>query len=383
MDKAASSQRVQKAQPIILVVDDTPDNITVLSHMLKKEYSIRLAINGRLALKIANTTPQPDLILLDVMMPEMDGYEVCRRLKSDPKTRDIPIIFVTAKTEVSDELKGLSLGAVDYVTKPISAPILRARVSTHLALKQASQVLQEQNAMLRAERELVENIIVRMRSWEQFEEKNIRYLVTSVEETNGDILLSAQRDHGQQLVLMGDFTGHGLPAAIGGPLVSYIFYNMVKTHADGEAILSEINAILYKQLPANIYLAATLLEWSPETGMLNLWNTGCPHCVLIRQGEVLQTFPSIFPPLGVLPTLTEKPSEVVLASGDRLYAFSDGVIEAMNIHQEMFGQQRLEVLLKEISMTQEMRLHKIMAALSQFCGVTSFDDDITLLEVMG
>lgn len=112
----------------ILVVDDTPDNLTLMSGLLKDNYRVKIANNGARALKIAESDTPPDLILLDIMMPEMDGYEVCRRLKADVKTRDIPVIFLTAKTEVVDETHGFELGASDYITKPISPPIVLARV---------------------------------------------------------------------------------------------------------------------------------------------------------------------------------------------------------------------------------------------------------------
>ncbi|MEJ1297854.1 MAG: two-component system response regulator [Candidatus Sedimenticola sp. (ex Thyasira tokunagai)] len=119
---------------LILVVDDTPDNIDVLGGILSADYNIKAALNGEKALKIARTDPKPDMILLDIMMPGLDGYEVCQLLKADPVTSDIPVIFVTAKTETVDEQKGLELGAIDYITKPVSPPIVKARVHTHLVL---------------------------------------------------------------------------------------------------------------------------------------------------------------------------------------------------------------------------------------------------------
>ncbi len=135
----------------ILVVDDTPDNIALLGALLKDRYKVRAANNGERALVIAAGQPQPDLILLDIMMPGMDGYEVCERLKIDPRTTDIPVIFLTAKAQVDDEELGLRLGAVDYITKPISPPIVLARVETHLTLKRARQFLQDRNGYLEAE----------------------------------------------------------------------------------------------------------------------------------------------------------------------------------------------------------------------------------------
>jgi len=126
----------------VLVVDDTPDNLALLSGLLKDDYKVKVANNGERALKIAASDHPPDLILLDIMMPGMDGYEVCRRLQDDPETRRIPIIFVTAKHEIEDEKLGLDLGAVDYISKPYRISILKARVRTHIKLKRQANLLE-------------------------------------------------------------------------------------------------------------------------------------------------------------------------------------------------------------------------------------------------
>lgn len=139
------------ARRTVLVVDDTPDNLSLMSGLLKDTYRVRVANGGERALAIARSDPQPDLILLDVMMPVMDGYEVCRQLKADPGSKDIPVVFLTARTDQVDEQFGLELGAVDYITKPISPPIVIARVRNHLQLKQANDVLRNHNAFLEEE----------------------------------------------------------------------------------------------------------------------------------------------------------------------------------------------------------------------------------------
>jgi len=136
----------------ILVVYDTPDNLTLMSNLLKDNYKVKVASNGERALEIAASGLPPDLILLDIMMPGIDGYEVCRRLKRDHKTMNIPVIFLTAKTGVNNETKGLELGAIDYITKPISPPIVMARVKNHLALKAMADFLRDQNDWDIAER---------------------------------------------------------------------------------------------------------------------------------------------------------------------------------------------------------------------------------------
>ena len=135
-------------KPLILIVDDTPANLQLLADILQqKGYAVRVAPSGQIALDFIQRIV-PDLILLDITMPQMDGFEVCRRLKADPATRHIPIIFLTAKTQEGDETKGFELGAVDYITKPIVPPILMARVHTHLALQEARKFLERQNIIL-------------------------------------------------------------------------------------------------------------------------------------------------------------------------------------------------------------------------------------------
>lgn len=134
-------------QPLILLVDDTPENLTLMSELLLDHYLVKVASNGARALRIA-VDSQPDLILLDIMMPEMDGYEVCRRLKADPVTAEIPVVFLTAKTEQADEQQGFDLGAVDYITKPISPPIVLARVRAQLQLKASADFLRDKSEYL-------------------------------------------------------------------------------------------------------------------------------------------------------------------------------------------------------------------------------------------
>ena len=139
------------SKPTVLVVDDLPDNLTLMSNLLKDEYKVKVANHGEKALKIALSDHPPDLILLDIMMPDMDGYEVCSRLKANPASWNIPIIFLTAKAEVEDERRGLELGAVDYITKPISPPIVLARVAAHLQLKASADFLRDKAAFLESE----------------------------------------------------------------------------------------------------------------------------------------------------------------------------------------------------------------------------------------
>ncbi|MBF0414944.1 MAG: SpoIIE family protein phosphatase [Magnetococcales bacterium] len=373
---------VMGRRPIILVVDDTPENIDVLKGALIQEYTVRPAPNGQIALKAALVPPYPDLVLLDIMMPGMDGYEVCRRLKANKETSDIPVIFVTARSEEADEIEGLKLGAVDYITKPFSIPIVQARIKTHLEMRFMSRALKKNNQDLMYERELIENIIIKMRGADALDERFLRHLIAPVEQTAGDMLLSVFTPQGRQLVLLGDFTGHGLPAAIGGPLVTYILHEQAAREVSGLAIISMINAQLFNRLPTGIFFAALLLEISATRQKVTLWNAAIPEALLFRRGQVVGRFPSLMPPLGVTISLNIADAETVhsLEPGDRLYVYSDGITEAKGSHQEMFGGERLEAFLKSAAI-EEAPLEGLLKQLALHTGSDIQSDDITLVEI--
>ncbi|MBF0622602.1 MAG: SpoIIE family protein phosphatase, partial [Magnetococcales bacterium] len=332
------------------------------------------------ALAIAQSEPQPDLILLDIMMPGMDGYEVCRRLKADSKTRDIPVIFVTARTQVEDEIQGLEMGAVDYIHKPFSPPVVLARVRTHLALRDAKAALQLSNNLLNEERHTIETIIQKMRDTQAFDAVRLRYLIASLENTNGDILLSNQCPDGRQLVLLGDFTGHGLPAAIAGPLVAHIFNEAA---AQDEAVLTtldKINQVLCRNLPVNIFMATGLLELSPDRKTVTTLNAGLPDGQIIRQGRLQASISSTLPPLGILDvplTSTDFISRSVEPE-DRIFLYSDGLIEEKNHDGELYGMTRLSETL--VTLNHEP-LETLLDPIKAFTGQAEFSDDITLVEL--
>ncbi len=159
-------------RPVVLVVDDTPLNLTLLTRILEKDYTVRPASSGQDALDSAFANP-PDLVLLDIMMPEMDGFEVCERLKDDPATTHIPVIFITAKNEVEDEERGFSLGAADFIHKPISPPIVASRVKTHLKIKFMQDYLLYENSLLQKD--------VKQQSVEL---EHIREFIASIQNSN-------------------------------------------------------------------------------------------------------------------------------------------------------------------------------------------------------
>jgi len=366
----------------ILVVDDTPENIDVLKGLLHEQYILRTAISGELALRLVLIEPLPSLILLDVMMPGMDGYEVCRQIKANPRIRNIPIIFVTAKSETENEVQGLELGAVDYLTKPVVPAIVIARVNTQLALQATRRELEEKNLILNEEKELLENIVSKMRASSPFDGRKVRHIQFSLERTTGDIVLSAYLPNGTQHVLVGDFSGHGLPAAIGGPLVSYIFYRLSAEGCDMRSILLEINRILCLQLPTQLYMAASVLELSPDRKQAVLWNHGLPAILCLSAAQGINRVSSTGLPLGISNSIeTFEPHALIEMQPDmRIYLYSDGITEASSVKQELYGQQRLEALVSRIH-REQLPLNVVWQELDSYCDGQGLSDDAVMIEI--
>ena len=200
----------------VLLVDDAPANIQVVTSILKDIYKIRVATNGAKALVLAKDTPLPELVLLDVMMPQMDGYEVCTRLKADPETQDIPVIFLTGQTEIEDETKGFEVGAVDYIHKPFSPAVVKARVHTHLVLRGIREQLARQLLTIQKELETARQIQMSIlpSSIPQIPGLDIaaRYIpMTSVAGDFYDFIVVDEKHLG---ILVADVSGHGMPAAL-------------------------------------------------------------------------------------------------------------------------------------------------------------------------
>src|SRR5215831_8666262 len=203
-------------QKLILVVDDTPLNISVITGALKDNYRTKVATSGAKALAIAAGDEKPDLILLDVMMPEMDGYEVCCRLKADPSTREIPVIFLTGQTSADDETRGFEVGAVDYVHKPFSPAVVKARVRSHILLRESRAQLAAQLLALNNELEMARQIQLSILPHSLPKVQGLaiaaRYLpMTSVA---GDFYDFIQIDEKHLGILIADVSGHGLPSAL-------------------------------------------------------------------------------------------------------------------------------------------------------------------------
>src|SRR5215472_17158623 len=230
----------------VLVVDDAPTNIQIVNSILKDSYKVRIATNGAKALELVKTTPPPDLILLDVMMPGMDGYEVCTRLKTDPGTKDIPVIFLTGQTETSDETRGFEVGAVDYIHKPFSPAVVQARVQTHLVLRGIREQLAQQLFTIQKELETARQIqhSILPREIPKFAGLDIAARYIPMTSVAGDFYDFFRVDDRRLGILVADVSGHGMPAALIASMLKIALAAQAPQAADPAAVLLGLNLAL-------------------------------------------------------------------------------------------------------------------------------------------
>ena len=265
----------------LLLVDDEPANIQIVNSILKDSYKTRIATSGAKALELANQNPAPDLILLDVLMPEMNGYEVCSRLKSADHTRDIPVIFLTGQTEIDDETRGFEVGAVDYIHKPFSPAIVQARVHTHLVLRGireqlASQLLTIQNEMETA-RQIQLSILPREIPAIGGLEIVARYIpMTAVAGDFYDFIIVDERHLG---ILVADVSGHGMPAALIASMLKVALSAQEPHAADPAQVLLGLNRALCGKFQHH-YVTAAYVFVDMEKRTLTYAGAGHPPLLM-------------------------------------------------------------------------------------------------------
>jgi len=367
--------------PYILAVDDEPINRLILEDLIEDRYELTVVENGEACLQSVEIR-MPDLILLDINMPGLSGFEVCKILKSSPATTNVPVIFLTAMIESKDERIGFKLGAVDYITKPFTESIVLARIKTHLMLSTTRQLLESNHKKLKQERDYFEEVILSMRKDKRFDRSNLQFMVSPVERSNGDIILSACNAQNHQHMLVGDFTGHGLNAAIAGPLVSSLFYTQMAVSATAPNVLEVINNELFRKLPAQCFLAAIYIDWDKEAKTVTIWNFGMPSAVIYNEADMTGQCDSMTMALGIVECCEYglTPKVLPFTAGSRLFCYTDGMVEVANARGELYGDARVRALLKEIS-CQHVKFDQVLDRLEAFAEGVPIEDDVTLMEL--
>jgi serine phosphatase RsbU (regulator of sigma subunit) len=372
-------------QKTLLLVDDTPANLQVANSILKDDYKVRVATSGAKALDLTKAKPAPDLILLDVMMPEMDGYEVCARLKSNPETRDIPVIFLTGKTEEEDETRGFEVGAVDYIHKPFSPAVVKARVRTHLMLREAREQLARQllaiNNELEMAREIQLSILPRETPKVEGLEMTARYVpMSSVAGDFYDFIVVDKKHVG---MLIADVSGHGLPAALIASMLQVALTAQTGHASEPARVLAGLNRALCGKFQQN-FVSAAYLFVDLQRRVLQYAAAGHPPMLLwsraaARAHEVCENGLV----LGQFPEASYSSLELQAGAGDRCILYTDGIVEARNPLGEQFGSDRLKEFLEaNAGLAGEPFAESLLETLWRWSELgmgESQRDDITLL----
>ena len=373
-----------QAQETILLVDDNPTNLQMLYQLLEKSVASKLLVakNGETALAIARKA-RPDLILLDIMMPGIDGFEVCRRLKADPATGPIPVIFLSALDETADKVKGLQLGAVDYVSKPFQAEEVVARVNTHLTIHRLNREVQKQRDQLEHELMVVSEL---QRELLPEGLPSIRGLKLAVHyETSryagGDYYDVIELPDGRCGLLVADSEGHSAPATVMMAMTCALFRSCPDLHDQPDKVLDFINTNLCK-VNKNSFVSALYAVYDSNRRTLRIVRAGHPLPILFRpaEGKARQlpcdgVFMMGFDPYDQIPV-----SEISLEPGDRLLLYTDGVSERFNPDQQPYGEDRLcRQMERPEADGPAAVISGIRQDLEAFSGGRPADDDQTLV----
>ena len=374
----------------ILIVDDEKLSRKVLSSRLAKNgHTPFTAQNGQEGVDIFEKE-KPDLVIMDIMMPVMDGYEATRIIKEKAGASFIPVICLTSLEDEKDLAKCIEAGADDFLSKPVTPTILNAKIDAMMRICSLYETVNEQKRELgimldEKDREMAfaEKIYSQIVHRGNTEESNVKFWTSPMAIFSGDILLIARSPSGAVNVIMGDFTGHGLSAAMGAVPASEIFYAMSAKGCAINEIAMELNRKLKEMLPANIFLAAALVQMDTAGGTATVWSGAVPDIfILENEGGVKKRLKSRNLPLGVVDndTLDSTVEITPLAEGDRLCAFSDGVTEAVRTDGEMFGEERLQECLNRNR--GDHLLEGVRTAVDKFCGGQSQSDDVTMVEII-
>jgi phosphoserine phosphatase RsbU/P len=373
-------------QKTVLVVDDAPANIQIVNSILKDIYKIRIATNGSKALELVKVTPLPDLILLDVVMPEMDGYEVCTRLKLDPETRDIPVIFLTGQTEVEDETKGFDVGAVDYIHKPFSPAVVKARVQTHLSLRGIRQQLAQQLLTIQKELETARQIQLSIlpSTVPKIAGLDIAARYVPMTSVAGDFYDFIVVDEAHLGVLVADVSGHGMPAALIASMIKIALSSQVSHAADPARVLLGLNEALCGKFEHHFVTAAyVFIDIQNRT----LAYAGAGHPPLLLWGpEGVRSVEENGLFLGKFSFATYTSTKLPLAPGDHILLYTDGIPETTNPAGTEFGADRFKQFLEnEHSTTSATQFaDRLLEELSRWSARESsddLDDDMTIVAI--
>jgi phosphoserine phosphatase RsbU/P len=366
----------------VLLVDDAKANLDILVEGLKADHKLSLALNGEIALQIAARTP-PDLVLLDIMMPGLDGYEVCRRMRQMPETAEVPIMFLSSLEEVQNKTRGFEAGANDYLTKPFDMLEVKARVHSLLKAKAYSDAVKEQIASeLKVAREIQMGMLPHdFAPVESAYGVQISAVLEPAREVGGDLYGVCAATPERLVVFLGDVSGKGIPASMFMVRAISLARLLARDIAEPERILAKLNDELAIDNPSGMFVTFLCAVFDPGSSRLVIANGG--HCrpVLLRKGQPPSwAVKNLGTALGFEPGLKFDRTEMTLPAGDALIFYTDGVSEAFNPEAECYGDARL---LADVGALAGQTPTAVTAGLLQrvhaYAGTAPQSDDIAIL----
>jgi serine phosphatase RsbU (regulator of sigma subunit) len=376
----------------ILVVDDTPANLQVLAGMLKdRGYKVRPVPSGKLALLAARRDP-PDLILLDINMPEMNGYEVCEHLKADDKLKGIPIIFISALTEPLDKVKAFATGGVDYITKPFQMEELHARVETHLKLRRLQIELEEYSRHLELARERLKLDLELAREVQRgFLPQHMPEVLgyefyayyESAYEIGGDYYDFIPLPRQRVAILLGDVAGKGVVAALLMAKLSADARFCMLTEPDLGAAVTKLNSLMNQSGIADRFVTLVAAILDPKSHTVTLANAGHPTPLIYHRAtrtvEEAISAEVAGLPLGVLDGFEYASCQVSLEPNDSILVFTDGVTEAMDAQGLLLETKGVYAAVRGEDYSTRALGEQVVEVVKQFATGRSHHDDIALV----
>ena len=380
-------RKMQNGKMDILIVDDTAENLRLLSQMLAEQgYNVRAVPSGERALESVRALP-PDLILLDIRMPKMTGYEVCERLKADRATSDIPVIFISALSEIQDKVQAFKVGGVDYITKPFQLEEVLVRTQTHLALRALQKRLQDTNQKFEHELLLAGEMqanfmpskLPKIAGWQ------IAAEIIPSSEKSGDFFDIFPLPDGLIGFLVADVVDKGVSAA----LFMVLSWSLIRTFAaeyptEPGKVFAEANRRILADTGARQYVTVFYGVLNPANGQLIYSNAGHPPALLFNQSSPgdLRKLTRTGIPLGIFDDATWEKKTISFTPGDNLVVCTDGITEAQNPEGDFFGQGRLfDAVQNGIGGVAEKMLGDVMTSVERFTHLAHQYDDIAVVVV--
>ncbi|MFO1475552.1 MAG: SpoIIE family protein phosphatase [Verrucomicrobiota bacterium] len=366
----------------VLIVDDAKANLDILVEGLKGDHKLSLAMSGEQALQLATRTP-PDLVLLDIVMPGLDGYEVCRRLRQNPATAEVPIMFLSSLEEVQNKTRGFEAGANDYLTKPFEMLEVKARVHSLLKAKAYSDAAKEQIASeLRVAREIQMGMLPHdFAALEAAYGIGFSALLEPAQEVGGDLYGAFAAGPERLVIFLGDVSGKGIPASLFMVRAVSLARLLARDVVEPERILARLNDELSADNPSSMFVTFLCAVWEPAARKLTLANAGhCKPVLIPARGAPSWAVAELGTALGFEPGLEFTRTELTLQPGDAMVFYTDGVSEAFNPGEECYGTDRLLADAAQFAgKPAEAIATGVLKQVRAFAGTAKQSDDIAVL----